>query len=883
MMAERPTLSNSVNNFRSKGLFGRQIAISLALFLLALMPRVPGLKVFLTPDEVVMIGHSALFSVALLTGDFAAAHTGDVPAITTFWAGTGGLIAKYIISDAFLGKVWMEKAGLLAFLQAVSMDSTNIDNLVFVRLPMALITSACVVAIYILVYRSFGNPIAVFSGVLVSLDPYYLAHSRLIHHDALTATFVALSVLSFTVYALERRSWVHLGFSGFSAGLAFLTKASSLLLVPFVGLLALVTWIRALNRRQGVGKEILHQLLALTVWAGVAGLTFVFLWPAMWADPIGTLGKFVALIRDSVLAPQRYHGRFFILGQSLHDPGPFFYLANLIFHLTPVTLLGLFLCLFFLRNSCRRILRRKSRGDLGNCWNEDLPLGTGGANHRIDANSIPLLLWVFLFTLFMTVSTQKDTRYLLPVYPLLDILAAVGIYKLMDLVLARIRTVLRKAMSEGRLLSIGLLVVLVWQALSSLPHYPYYLTFYNPLAGGARLAPRILEVGWGEGLDQAARYLNEKTASEGLKVASWYGGFSFGPFFKGQLENQTLHNIYWKDVDYVVLYVNQVQRQLSDPQLVRCFRSLKPEHIVHIGGIDYAWIYKVPRPLPECALPVQHAQRTQFEDKILLLGYEIVEDRIPFDGRSRINLYWRALREMEEDCTIYLKVINDAYHVWGQQDSRPVWDGSPTNSWQEGQVVGDKREIEILPATPPGLYWVEVIVQDIHSGRGLRTEDGGSVLLGPIEIPEQKPPPSIDSLDVEHPLQAVWGGKIRLLGYNIESGFRPGDNIHLALFWQCLEPMGENYTVFIHLGDGAQKIWGQKDNQPVDNFYPTTKWETGQIIRDQYDLTLSPQAPSGQYQLEVGMYLAETGERLRVWDGSSEADKVLLNEIEIRP
>jgi hypothetical protein len=75
----------------------------------------------------------------------------------------------------------------------------------------------------------------------------------------------------------------------------------------------------------------------------------------------------------------------------------------------------------------------------------------------------------------------------------------------------------------------------------------------------------------------------------------------------------------------------------------------------------------------------------------------------------------------------------------------------------------------------------------------------------------------------------------------------------------------------------------QKDNLPVDGFHPTTKWELGEIVRDQYDLVISPGAPPGQYQLEIGMYLAETGERLRVLDGSSEADKVLLNEVEIRP
>jgi hypothetical protein len=117
-------------------------------------------------------------------------------------------------------------------------------------------------------------------------------------------------------------------------------------------------------------------------------------------------------------------------------------------------------------------------------------------------------------------------------------------------------------------------------------------------------------------------------------------------------------------------------------------------------------------------------------------------------------------------------------------------------------------------------------------------------------------------LDVEHSLGADLGGKVRLLGYNIESGFRPGDNIHLTLFWQCLEEMEQSYTVFTHLVDAGDNIGAQKDNPPVDGFYPTTKWEVGEVVRDQYDLVIPSDAPSGEYRLKVGMYLAETEERL---------------------
>jgi hypothetical protein len=256
-------------------------------------------------------------------------------------------------------------------------------------------------------------------------------------------------------------------------------------------------------------------------------------------------------------------------------------------------------------------------------------------------------------------------------------------------------------------------------------------------------------------------------------------------------------------------------------------------------------------------------RRYTLGDKILFLGYRVWDSELATEGKLGVNLYWRALRRMKEDYTIYLKLVNDVYHIWGQQDSRPVWDGSPTNSWEPGQIVQDKRQLEVLPGTPPGLYQVEVILQDLYGGRTLEPEGGGGILVGPIEVPRREPP-TIDELDMEESLEVNLGDKVQLLGYNIESGFRPGDNIHLTLFWQCLEEVEQSYTVFTHLVDEKQNIWGQKDNPPVDGFYPTTKWEVGEIVRDQYDLVIPSDAPSGEYRLNVGMYRTETGERLNV-------------------
>jgi hypothetical protein len=249
----------------------------------------------------------------------------------------------------------------------------------------------------------------------------------------------------------------------------------------------------------------------------------------------------------------------------------------------------------------------------------------------------------------------------------------------------------------------------------------------------------------------------------------------------------------------------------------------------------------------------------------------------------RLNLYWEGLREMEADYRIFLDLVNGVYHVWGKQDGRPYWDGYPTNQWPKGLVMKDVREIEVWPGTPPGSYQVAVSVYDPASGRWLPSAGGGDVLIGPVELPRREPP-SVEALDIEHPLSANLGGKVRLWGYDMTGAFQSGGEVHLTLFWQALKAMEEDYTVFIHLVDLQGHIWGQKDNPPVDGFYPTTAWEAGEIVRDQYDLGVSPDAPPGQYQIEVGMYLAETGERLPVLaeDGSVQGDKILLTRVGVK-
>jgi hypothetical protein len=242
------------------------------------------------------------------------------------------------------------------------------------------------------------------------------------------------------------------------------------------------------------------------------------------------------------------------------------------------------------------------------------------------------------------------------------------------------------------------------------------------------------------------------------------------------------------------------------------------------------------------------------------------------------------LRPLTTRYDVLLKIINASYKVWGRQSGPLPGPFLPLEWWKQGQIVKDRRTVEFLSATPPGFYYVEVHVYNPLVESWLEPERDCDILLGPVQISRGEPP-AIEDLDMDHPIGAVLGRRVRLLGYNVESGFRPGDNIHLTLFWQCMEEIDQDYTVFTHLIDGKQSIWGQKDNPPVDGLYLTSKWEAGEIVRDQYDILISPKAPPGEYQIEVGMYLAETGERLEVVGKNtmSHEDKVLLQGLQIGP
>ena len=134
-------------------------------------------------------------------------------------------------------------------------------------------------------------------------------------------------------------------------------------------------------------------------------------------------------------------------------------------------------------------------------------------------------------------------------------------------------------------------------------------------------------------------------------------------------------------------------------------------------------------------------------------------------------------------------------------------------------------------------------------------------------------------------VDVVFGDQVRLLGYDVDqTRLACGAPVYLRLYWQAIKEMDKDYTIFVHVVDGAatagDKKLGQYDGQPRDGRHPTSAWRPGEIVSDEYPLALSPPCDTGSVSANVylGLYDLGSGKRLPVTLASIEAgqDYVVL-------
>lgn len=551
---------------------GRTMAVLALVFVVGLIlaTRMPGLDRFATPDEAAWVGRSASFYYALAHRNFADTFQHSHPGVTAAWAGAIAYRWRYPAlaweATPRILKNWMRVEPFLK-----EHGQNPIDILAAARFFMVLGTAAALGLAFWCAWRLIGLLPAFLGFLFIAFDPFHAGLTRLLHLDGLMGSLLLLSTLAFLCFLVRGRKIYDLLLAIVATGFAWLTKSPSLVLIPFLGLLFLEEIWRLWKDRQKLHiSDVWRTAWPFLAWALGSILIFVAFWPAMWVDPLGTLQKMFDV--TLTYAVEGHSSAVFFNGRVITgDPGWFFYPVNYLWRATPAVLAGLGLCLLVYLKQ----------------WQ---PLDNPDTRRVV----VFLALFALLFTIQMSLGAKKFDRYLIPSFLPLDLLAGVGWAGLLGILWQKANSGALRAV-----ILLALFLVVGSQAFFTLKSFPYYINYYNPLLGGNSRAPQVMMIGWGEGLDQAAGYLNRLPAAENLKVMSYYPDGSFSYFFDGKTFplpdewNENEESNLLSGVDYAVLYAHQWQRQVPNVNLLSYFDQLIPEFVVKIDGLEYARIYNL--------------------------------------------------------------------------------------------------------------------------------------------------------------------------------------------------------------------------------------------------------------------------------------------------
>lgn len=796
-----------------------KIAYFVILFLIIFIPRLANLDIFLTADEPLFLEYAREFAEGLATGDLELTLGIGYPGVTVAW--------------------WAAPV--------VGQAHTELYAYVAGRVVTALVNSLLLLVLYALARKLLDRWPAFIGVSLLALDPFILGYSRLLHNEAPLTLFMTLAGLSFLLWLRHRpyggadvmgglkkgRIWLLL--AGLFTGLALLTKSTALLLGPMlVALLAGWVIIGCVSR----STPRISRLLFLTFLTGLAGLiivalvsslVFYVLWPAMWTRPQEAL----QLTFDKLLTDQEAGtGNFgmFWLGDFVEDPGPFFYPVAFLLKATPWLLLGLGL-------SCWQVISIYI-----------LPKKHALRSTLYGSRSLPLWFFALTYLLLMTIASKKAVRYLLPAYPTFYLLAGLAFYQVSRRMGEwQITRGIFSRLSPLRLLLLVPVVLLAWF------YHPYYLTYYNPAILGWLWAPKTLLVGWGEGLDEAARYVSRQPP--GMATA-WYGQL-FSAFYPGQLQTlKKSENLITSN--YTVLYLNQVQRNIPNPNVIYYFRTRRqPEYTVRLAGIEYAWVYRGPvagvRPDPT----PHYSLGGDFGGEVRLLGYDLSQPQL--SGQPLVvTLYWRVLAVPPAKRFVYVRLVDAQGRVWAKSDGPPVMGLWPISNWQPSMLIEDAQELAVPPGTPPGTYRLEVGWYDPATGQTLGASgqplgQGGGLLLGEIQLGWQSL--SVEA-DLPHSTDQSLAPNAHLVGYDSPpAAATTGDIVPLRLAWREATPLWTfgaipNNSVMFEWRQNGQQVAEQLD--PL--LLPIEKWGRHALLLSQHDVIVPPTLVAGRYELVVMLH-----------------------------
>lgn len=413
----------------------------------------------------------------------------------------------------------------------------NVAHLLFwARLPIVLAAIGFGCFLYWAMRKQYGIYIALLSLFFYAFSPNIIAHSRYVTTDlGITATlFIALTAFGWFV---AKPTWRLTWFLSVAIAGAQLAKFSGAVLYPFFAIMLLILF---LTQRHAYDSTFWKQLSSRFVAACALSLAWVYAVYAIlvWKMPVAIQQKLITtslpphfmahllthlsswpggkplaqFILGIFMVQDRLQGgnHPFFWGHIDPNGSPWYFPASF---LLKTQLSFLILMLVVIITACV-LLWKKRQGLRKLSW--------------VRKYFFEVTLGLFILTYFGIASHSSldlGVRYILPIYPPLFVLVALGIRMLWRRYIIRLRL---------RPLIAGTFVVLLgWYAAAAIWIYPSYLAYINELVGGPANGSHYFgdsNVDWGQDLVRFKDYLSNHPEIHTIAI-DYFGGADLRYYF----------------------------------------------------------------------------------------------------------------------------------------------------------------------------------------------------------------------------------------------------------------------------------------------------------------------------------------------------------------
>lgn len=198
-------------------------------------------------------------------------------------------------------------------------------------------------------------------------------------------------------------------------------------------------------------------------------------------------------------------------------------------------------------------------------------------------------------------------------------------------------------------------------------------------------------------------------------------------------------------------------------------------------------------------------------------------------------------------------------------------------------------------------YFVTTLMRDFEKNVALKTylfqhyepiQYNPEYTIFRIDKRYDQPSCIVTNANIQHPVDAIFGKKFKLLGYDLEKEkVRPGQSCLITYYWQTLQQNPSRYNFFVNVElqyskqtvykkvrrNIFKRFWGYKANYETADgrwistrifqladpkswvvasqnpTYPSTIWKPGEIIKLDYEIFIPIDAVPGDYRILTGV------------------------------